>query len=96
MASPPPSEHQRFRHAAGVIETALADELILLDPATQRMFSLNGSGLVAWKRLADGTLADAVAAVVAEFDVTPARAEHDVRALIDELHRAGLLAAGCE
>ena len=90
----PPNEPRRFRHKAGVIETALHDELILLDPTTQRMFSLNGSGLVAWKRLDDGTLDDAVSAIVAEFDVSRADAERDVRALLAALLEGGLLVAG--
>ena len=91
MAPPPPNEPRRFRHTPGVIETALPDELILLDPTTQRMFGLNGSALVAWKCLADGSLDDAVTAIVAEFDVTRADAERDVRALIAGLLDAGLL-----
>ncbi|HEX7120063.1 MAG TPA: PqqD family protein [Longimicrobiales bacterium] len=79
-----------YAPASGVVATDLGDELILLDPGSGEMFSLNATGRCIWQAL-DGGVAAAAAAVVEAFDVAPERAEADVRALVDDLLGAGLL-----
>lgn len=74
-----------------LIETDLTSELILLDPTTQEMFSLNDSGRVAWLALRTSDLAGAVDAVVQTFEVTHEQAETDVRVLVTRLLESGLL-----
>ncbi len=69
-----------------------AGEAIILDPASNRYYSLDGVGELVWRLLQKPTrLPDLCDAVVAEFDVGSDEARRDVRALIDELHEAGLV-----
>jgi hypothetical protein len=74
-----------------VIETRLADEIILLDTATQQMFSLTGSGPLIWDALRTETISGVAALITARFEVTPEVATADVRALVTRLLDAGLL-----
>ncbi|HEX7051156.1 MAG TPA: PqqD family protein [Longimicrobiales bacterium] len=84
---------QRYARAPGVIETDLEHELVLLDPETQEMFSLNATGRCVWRALPAEGEAPLVAAVVAAYDVSPEAAEADVRRLLAELLEAGLIEA---
>ena len=85
---------KRYRRLDGVIETELGTELILLDPASQAMFSLNAVGARIWRLLDSATDAAIVAAVVTDFDVDDATASRDVAVLLGQLAEAGLLVAG--
>jgi hypothetical protein len=49
VSAPPASP--RYRRAPQVITTALPAESILLDPSTQRMFSLNETARLVWTAL---------------------------------------------
>ena len=79
-----------YARVARVIETDLGHELVLLDPETQEMFSLNETGRCIWRTLPAGE-APLIAALVAAYDVSPAAAEADVRRLLTELLDAGLI-----
>ena len=79
---------------AGIIETDLAEELILLDPASGEMFSLNDTGRRVWRALPAPSVEALAGALVAEVDVDQATAERDVKALLDHLVRAGLVSDG--
>jgi hypothetical protein len=69
-----------------------AGEAIILDPASNRYYSLDGVGELVWRLLQQQTrLPDLCEAVLAEFEVDPDEARRDVRALIDELLEAGLV-----
>lgn len=74
-----------------LIETDLESELILLDPRTQEIFSLNATARVIWRALPAAGVEPIVARVVAHFEVAPAEAETDVRGLLEELVGAGLV-----
>lgn len=89
IASPASARYRRNPH---VIETDLGSELILLDPDTQQMFSLNPTGCLVWQAL-DGTapLRAVVQRVVAAFEVAPEAAARDVDTLISQLAAAGLV-----
>ena len=89
---PPPAT--RYRRLDGVIETELDTELILLDPASQAMFSLNAVGARIWRLLDSANDAAIVAAVVTDFDVDDATASRDVAVLLGQLAEAGLLVVG--
>lgn len=83
----------RYRPREGVIETDLDDELVLLDPDTQQMYSLNETGRWLWRRLPESP--KALAQGLAEsFAVGLEQARNDVAELLAELREAGLLAGG--
>lgn len=79
-----------YAAAPNVIETDLDDELIILDPGTQEMFSLNDTGRHVWRTL-PATEQELVGAVLDGFEVTRAKAKADVRRLIAELLEARLV-----
>ncbi len=83
---------ERYTPKPGLIATDLDTELILLDPESQEMFSLNPTGRVAWQCLGSQPLPAVVDRVVAAFQVDRATAEADVRALVRRLLEAGLIA----
>jgi hypothetical protein len=83
-----------YRINPDVIETELPDELILLDPATREMFSLNATGRVAWRALAEGEgRSGAIARLARAFAVDEPTAGADVDALLARLASAGLVVA---
>ena len=76
----------------GVIETDLGDELVLLDPKTQGMFSLNNTGRIVWQGLKNTETLETIALSLEKtFTVTLEQASLDAQALIDELEKAGLI-----
>ena len=76
----------------GVIETDLSDELVLLDPKTQGMFSLNNTGRVVWQGLKNTETLETIALSLEKtFTVTLEQASLDAQALMDELEKAGLI-----
>jgi hypothetical protein len=81
----------RFRRGSAVIETDLPEELILLDPTTQEMFSLNSVGRAIWNGPPSRTLAEVVEDVIDRFAVSPDEAKADVRHLLGRLLDAGLV-----
>lgn len=76
-----------------VIETELEGELILLDPASGEMFSLNATGRSIWRALDGRSVAGVVAAIERAYGVAPERAGEDVLALLGRLLEAGLVEA---
>jgi hypothetical protein len=81
---------RRYEPAPGIIETDLGSELILLDPGTQEMFSLNVTGRAVWRGLIRSGIAGADQELAA-FDAPSAVAEADARVLLDALVAAGLV-----
>ena len=81
----------RFARKAGVIPTDLQNEVVLLDPQTRLMFSLNATGRFAWQRLDDHTVTELARALAREFDVPAEQAAADLDALLRELLEAGLV-----
>ena len=76
----------------GVIETDLGDELVLLDPKTQGMFSLNNTGRVIWQGLKNTETLEMIASSLEQqFTVTLDQASLDAQALMSELEKAGLI-----
>ena len=77
-----------------IIETDLPHELILLDPGTGEMFSLNDTGRRVWRALPADSAASLARGLEAALEVDLETAERDVRALLDRLRDAGLIHAG--
>ena len=74
-----------------VIATDLDDELVILNPATRALFTLNETGRIVWTGIVAGTPLDAIVAnVVSEFAVDPDQARTDITGLIDDLIAADL------
>lgn len=77
-----------------VIETELEHELILLDPGSGEMFSLNDTGRRVWRALPADSVEILAAHLVAALDVDTETAERDVRSLLDALAAARLVSSG--
>ncbi|RLV47492.1 PqqD family protein [Nocardioides mangrovicus] len=69
------------------------EEIVILDLASSQYFSLNGTGAVLWKVLADGADEDGlVAALTSAYDVDEAQARADVAAFVAHCQELGVLA----
>jgi hypothetical protein len=82
---------ERYLPNPAVIETELPGELILLDPNTREMFSLNDTGTAAWRALPGRSLREVGDLLAASFEVAAEVATEDVRKLVARLVAAGLL-----
>jgi len=82
----------RFARKPGVIETDLERELVLLDPETREMFSLNASGRLVWRALPEHPVAELARQITEAFDVSHERALEDVLRILAQLREAGLIA----
>ena len=85
---------ERWSRGEDVIATDLDDEVVLLNPTTRAVFTLNLTGRVVWHRLASAaSLDELVAVLVSEFAVDEVTAARDLRVLLDDLAAAGLVYA---
>jgi Coenzyme PQQ synthesis protein D (PqqD) len=80
-----------YRHNPSVVVTDLEDELVLLDPISKQMFSLNAVGRVLWFELPAQGLQAALERVTSLFDVTFDQARTDALPVIDHLLKSNLL-----
>jgi hypothetical protein len=80
-----------YRHNPSVVVTDLDDELVLLDPTSKQMFSLNAVGRVLWQELPRQGLNGALERITEAFDVSPEQARADAVMLIEGLSKKGLL-----
>lgn len=70
----------------------LESELIVLDLRTSRYFAVNRSGMVLWRRLADGaTMEDLTTDLVDAFDIPEEQAEADVASFLEFCRQRGLI-----
>jgi asparagine synthase (glutamine-hydrolysing) len=75
-----------------VVGRRLDDGYVLVNLETQEMFELNSSGARIWELLLEKKpLADLERSLADEFAADPHALRHDVRALIDDLVRSGML-----
>jgi hypothetical protein len=85
---------ERWSRNDDVIATDLDDEVVLLNPATRAVFTLNLTGRALWHRLANSASIDElVATLVSTFAVDEVTAVRDVRAVLEDLAAAGLVQA---
>jgi hypothetical protein len=90
MSTAQAARNPRFTRKPGLIETDLERELVLLDPETRLMFSLNETGRAVWRAL--GESEDELARRISgHFAIGLEAAREDVHRLLDDLARAGLI-----
>lgn len=75
-----------------VMARQVGDETVILDLTSGKYFGLDPVGTRVWHLLAAGKpLAEVCDAIVAEFEVTRADAEEDLRELLANLRTEGLI-----
>ena len=75
-----------------VVTQGMTDGVILMDMASGDCFELNRIGAEIWSRVGSGeSPTQLVASVAASYGLPAAAVESDVRNLLDELTRNGLL-----
>ncbi|HKJ31903.1 MAG TPA: PqqD family protein [Balneolales bacterium] len=84
-------KHAEYEQNTEIIETDLEDELILLDPQTQEMFSLNETGRIVWNALTSSSINEVISLIKNKFAISGEAAERDVTDLVSNLSEAGLL-----
>ena len=84
------SPHQVYQRRTEVVVTDLEDELVLLDPGTVEMYSLNTIGRLVWLNLPDSP-AGIVGKVTESFDVSAEQALSDVQELLSTLSGMNLV-----
>jgi hypothetical protein len=75
-----------------VVVTDLGDELVLMEPASGKMFSLNSSGRTLWRRL-PATAEELAEALCEAFEVSLEEARVDSAAWLASLSKVGLVKA---
>jgi Coenzyme PQQ synthesis protein D (PqqD) len=80
-----------YRHNPSVVVTDLDDELVLLDPVSKQMFSLNLVGRLLWLELPRQGLDGVLEQITKSFAVSPEQARADAIGLIESLTRSKLL-----
>lgn len=76
----------RYRIPDTTLAATLSDGAVLLNLHSKRYFSLNETGSRVWTLLQQDTPAEEIAAaLVREYEVSAADAQHEVAALLDEL-----------
>jgi len=81
----------RFSRKGSVIETNLETELVLLDPETRQMYSLNPVGRAIWRAIPEHTVAALAGEITEAFDVEYDRALGDVCRIVGDLLEVGLI-----
>jgi hypothetical protein len=78
--------------AEGQLSTSLAGEIVILSLADSTYYGLERVGVRVWELLQVPCRVDAIVdRVVSDYDVSRERAEADIVALLDDLHRRGLI-----
>ena len=73
----------------------LAGEAVILTPMSSKIHGLNETGSRIWELLADEpTVAELVAKIHREFQVSEERATADIEAFVEELQSRGLIMLG--
>lgn len=81
----------RCRPRDDVTVTDLGDQVVLLDPRNQEMYALDAVGRHIWSVLGQRSLGGIAADVAERYKVDLDTAEADLRELVDDLERAGLV-----
>ena len=82
----------RIRIRPDVVSRDLEGEAVILNLTTGVYFGLDPAGTVVWQALArDPALSGALAALLAEYDVTPERGERDLLRLVAALRENELV-----
>ncbi len=87
-----------YEIASSVVSHSVGTETVVVDLASEACFGLDRVGSVIWAELENRTAVAAMAGIlVNRFEVSADRAAADVRELLGQLDRAGLIRkrAGC-
>ena len=88
------SAELRVTMAETVLAQRVGDEMVLLDMSDEMYLGLNDTAALMWEQLAAGkTAGEAVAAVLAEYDVDEATVQADLVALVEDLLSRKLVSA---
>ncbi|MFN3265454.1 MAG: PqqD family protein [Deinococcales bacterium] len=74
-----------------ILVTDLDNELVLLNPRTQAMFTLNGTGRIVWQNLGKYSATEIAEKIVERFEIDLPTALKDTENLLETLANAGLL-----
>ena len=74
-----------------IIVTELDDELVLLNPRTQAMFTLNGTGKLIWQHLGKNSAEEIAVKITETFEIDLSTAQKDTFDLLESLEKSGLL-----
>jgi hypothetical protein len=86
------ASHGKLSSAPNAVSTSIPSETVVLDPVSDKYFSLEGVGPRIWELLQQTTtLAQIVETILSEYEVDEATCERDVRALVEELVESGLV-----
>jgi PqqD family protein of HPr-rel-A system len=85
-------KNTRYEANDQVVVTDLGDELVVMAPASGKMFSLNSSGRTLWQRL-PATVDELAEALCEAFEVSQADAKADSEAWLAALVEVGLVQA---
>jgi hypothetical protein len=82
----------RIRVSPEVLLQEVGGEAVLLDLKSECYFGLDSVGTRIWSLIVQsGDVKGIHSTMLAEYDVEPARLEHDIKELISRLHEAGLV-----
>jgi coenzyme PQQ synthesis protein D (PqqD) len=92
VSSPPSSDPAQPRPRPAVLFRRLGDGGVIVDLHHDQIFELNDTGARIWEAIESGvTIAALPALLTSEFHIDSETAASEVRRLVDELLRAGLL-----
>ncbi len=81
-----------FEPAPGIAWREIGGRVVVLQPLTDQLMTLNATGGAIWKRLDGATDAAAIARdLAAAYRVTPDEAISDIRTFVDDMVSRGLL-----
>ena len=87
-----PSASDAPRPAPGVVSRRVGNGGVLVHLGTSHIFELNETGWAVWEGLDRGnSVADMAAALADRYEPAGASVSADIRTLIDELRRLGLV-----
>jgi Coenzyme PQQ synthesis protein D (PqqD) len=85
-------QHQMFHQNPDVVSSRLGDAGVLVNLRTNRILELNVTGIRIWELIGDGlSVGEIGQRLHAEFDAPPDEVHSELRRLIGELTREGLI-----
>ena len=92
MTAPAITRESVVRASSNQVSSTVEGEAVILELRNGGYYGLDPVGTSVWKLIQDPIrVTDLCAAIVGEFDVTPARCETDVLALLRSLDEVGLV-----
>ena len=81
-----------YRRAVDLLEADINDELVALDPDQGNCFGFNAVATTVWRQLeVPRSISELKTHLLAEYDVDEATCDGELRALLDDLEKRGLI-----